>query len=283
VLIAGESGCGKELVANALHEQSARAGKPFLALNCSAFTSSLIESDLFGHMKGAFTGAIADKAGAFEATDGGTLFLDEIGELPLELQPKLLRALESSVIRRVGGTREIRVDTRIIAATHRNLEELVASGDFREDLFHRLFVLSIRLPPLRERTDDILPLARHFLALQAPERKLSLDAEAEKELLQYPWPGNIRELRNIIVRSILMNDGEVIKKDDLQFTKDAFSGRGKDARGSIRELESEERQKMIDALDQTEGNRAEAARILGISKSTFHDRLKRYGITIRAK
>jgi DNA-binding NtrC family response regulator len=283
VLVMGESGCGKELVARALHDQSQRAQKPYLALNCSAFTSALIESDLFGHTKGAFTGAVSDKAGAFEATDGGTLFLDEIGELPLELQPKLLRALESAVIRRVGGTREIKVDTRIIAATHRNLEELVDAGEFREDLFHRLFVLSISLPPLRDRTDDILPLARHFLAVQAPDRKLKLDEEVEKALVDYAWPGNIRELRNIIVRSILMTDDDIITKDDLQFSKDAFSSRSKDARGSIRELESEERQKMIDALDQTEGNRAEAARILGISKSTFHDRLKRYGISIKAK
>jgi DNA-binding NtrC family response regulator len=283
VLIVGESGCGKELVARALHDESQRASKPFLALNCSAFTSALIESDLFGHTKGAFTGAVSDKAGAFEATDGGTLFLDEIGELPLELQPKLLRALESSVIRRVGETREIKVNTRIVAATHRNLEELVETGEFREDLFHRLFVLSIRLPALRERPDDILPLARHFLAAQAPERRLALDSKAESALLEYPWPGNIRELRNVIVRSILMTDGDIIQREDLQFSKNAFSVRSNDARGSIRELESEERKRMIDALDRTGGNRAEAARILGMSKSTFHDRLKRYGISITAK
>jgi DNA-binding NtrC family response regulator len=283
VLIMGESGCGKELVARAVHDSSARSSKPYLALNCSAFTSSLIESELFGHVKGAFTGAISDKEGAFEATDGGTLFLDEIGELPLELQPKLLRVLESSSVRRVGGNREIKVDTRIVAATHRNLEELVDAGEFREDLFHRLFVLSISIPPLRERAEDILPLAHHFLRSQAPERGPRLDDDAKERLLEYDWPGNIRELRNIIVRSILMTDGSVIRASDLVFSKTAFSTQARDARGSVRLIEGEERQKMIEALEKTEGNRAEAARILGVSKSTFHDRMRRYGIPSKTR
>jgi DNA-binding NtrC family response regulator len=282
-LIIGESGCGKELVARALHDHSSRARRPFLALNCSAFTSSLIESELFGHDKGAFTGALHDKEGAFEATDGGTLFLDEIGELPLELQPKLLRVLESSTVRRVGGTRETKIDTRIVAATHRNLEELVDMGEFREDLFHRLFVLSIRIPPLRDRREDILPLARHFLRAQAPERKLGLDEQAERALLEHDWPGNIRELRNIIVRSILMTDGPLIRSGDLEFSKTAFSSQTRDARGSVRLIESEDRQKMIEALEKTDGNRAEAARILGVSKSTFHDRMRRYGISTKVR
>jgi DNA-binding NtrC family response regulator len=281
VLIMGESGSGKELVAQALHERSARKNKPYLALNCGALSSGLIEGELFGYMKGSFTGAAGDKMGAFEATDGGTLFLDEIGELPLELQPKLLRVLESSCVRRIGGTREVPIDTRVIAATHRNLEDLVAINEFREDLFHRLFVLSISIPPLRDRVEDVLPLVRHFLASQAPERKLKLDKSAEAALASYSWPGNIRELRNVIVRAILMTDGEVIREDDLSFSKDAFSKSNKDARGAVRQLESDEREKMIRVLEETDGNRSEAARVLGLSKSTFHDRLKRYGIPLK--
>jgi DNA-binding NtrC family response regulator len=281
VLIMGESGTGKELVARALHDQSHRSGKPFLALNCGALTPTMIEGELFGHVKGAFTGAIADKPGAFEATDGGTLFLDEIGELPLELQPKLLRVLESKCVRRIGGTKEIRIETRIVAATHRNLEDLVEQGLFREDLFHRLFVLSVKIPPLRERPDDIVALTKHFLALQSPERTLELDASAEEALLGHSWPGNIRELRNIIVRSILMLDGDVITAGDLQFSKDAFSKSSKDARRSVRQLEETERERILEILERSGGNRAEAARLLGMSKSTFHDRLKRYGISAK--
>jgi two-component system NtrC family response regulator len=278
VLILGESGTGKELVARAIYHHGTRAGKPFMAINCAAIPETLIENELFGALAGSHSTAHQKVEGKVAAAEGGTLFLDEIGELPLELQPKLLRVLESSTVRRVGGTREIEVDTRIIAATHRNLEELVEDGEFREDLFHRLFVLSIRVPPVRERPGDILPLARHFLQTQAPERGLALDKNAERALLEYSWPGNIRELRNIIVRSILMTDGALIRAADLQFSKDEFSPRARDARVSVRQLEQDDRQRMIDALEKTDGNRAEAARMLGLSKSTFHDRLKRYGI-----
>lgn len=276
VLVNGESGCGKELVARALHDASERASRPYLALNCGALTHSLIEGELFGHVKGAFTGATADKPGAFEAASGGTLFLDEIGELPLDLQPKLLRVLESSSVRRVGGHREIPVDTRIVAATHRNLEALVQSGDFREDLFHRLFVLSIRIPSLSERTEDILPLARAFLA-DAP-RAVTLDPSAEAALGDYMWPGNVRELRNVLVRALFMSDGDTLTADDLQFSRDAFTTRSKDARRSVREHDSQDRERIMEALEKTHGNRSEAARLLGLSKSTFHDRVKRYGI-----
>ena len=280
VLITGESGSGKELVARGLHDESSRAAGPYLALNCGALSSTLIESELFGHMKGAFTGATDTKEGAFEATSGGTLFLDEIGELPLDLQPKLLRVLETSTVRRVGDTKERHVDTRIIAATHRNLEELVSEGSFREDLFHRLFVLSIPIPPLHERPEDILALAEHFIQSQAP-RRLVLSREAREAVLDYTWPGNIRELRNVIVRAILLTDGDEIGVADLQFSRDAFTSRSKDARRSVRRHDEEERNELLDALDQAKGNRAEAARILGVSKSTFHDRLKRYGIPLK--
>ncbi|MCA9555775.1 MAG: sigma-54-dependent Fis family transcriptional regulator [Myxococcales bacterium] len=191
----------------------------------------------------------------------------------------MLRVLESSTVRRVGGTQEIPVDTRIVAATHRNLEALVQDGQFREDLFHRLFVLSIRIPPLAERPEDVLPLARHFLA-GAP-RTVTLHDSAETALLDYTWPGNVRELRNVLVRALLMTDGDVIRAEDLEFSRDAFTARSQDARRSVREHDEAERQQILDALDRTNGNRSEAARLLGVSKSTFHDRVKRYGIPAR--
>ncbi len=277
VLVVGESGSGKELIARALHDASPRSRGPYLALNCGALTPTVVESELFGHEKGAFTSAEAEKDGAFMAASGGTLFLDEIGELPLDLQPKLLRVLETGTVRRVGGTKEIAVDTRIVAATHRNLEELVEDGRFREDLFHRLFVLSLRVPPLSERPDDILPLARHFLKSQSP-RPLTLTSDAEEALFDYTWPGNIRELRNVLVRAILMTDANRIAAGDLQFSRDAFTTRSSDVRRKVRRKDEEERDKMLDILDECGGNRAEAARKLGVSKSTFHDRLKRFGI-----
>ena len=279
VLIFGDSGSGKELVARALHDSSSRKRGPFLALNCGALTHTLIESELFGHVKGTFTGATSDKPGAFEAASRGTLFLDEIGELPLDLQPKLLRVLESSTVRRVGGTEEVPVQTRIVAATHRNLEALVEQGLFREDLFHRLFVLTVRIPPLSERPEDILPLARHFIRSHAP-RTVELEPSAERALETYAWPGNVRELRNVIVRALLMGDGRAIGIADLQFSRDAFSS-PKNARRSVRDHDEEERRRILEVLEQTRGNRSEAARLLGISKSTFHDRVKRYGIAPR--
>lgn len=279
VLIFGDSGSGKELVARALHDTSSRNRGPFLALNCGALTHTLIESELFGHVKGTFTGATSDKPGAFEAASNGTLFLDEIGELPFDLQPKLLRVLESSAVRRVGGTEEVPVKTRIVAATHRNLEALVEQGAFREDLFHRLFVLPIRIPPLSERPEDILPLARHFIRSLAPEA-VELEPSAERALETYAWPGNVRELRNVIVRALLMGDGRAIGLEDLQFSKDAFSS-PKHARRSVRDHDEEERRRILEVLERTRGNRSEAARLLGVSKSTFHDRVKRYGIAPR--
>jgi DNA-binding NtrC family response regulator len=280
VLIIGESGCGKDLVARALHEQSVRASKPYLAINCAALANTLIESELFGYTKGAFTGAREDTVGAFQATNEGTLLLDEIGEFPLELQPKLLRVLEASSVRRIGGHCEIPINTRVIASTHRNLQELVVRGQFREDLFHRLFVLSILVPPLRERPEDVLPLARHFLSTQASRRSIELDWSAEAALLEYKWPGNIRELRNVIVRAVFMTDGDTITAQDLWFSKYAFPESGIDVAA---EHEPGECEKISRALSLAGGNRAEAARLLGMSKSTFHDRLRRCGFGVKTK
>ena len=277
ILIFGESGSGKELVARALHDRSTRRNGPYLALNCGALNSQLIESELFGHTKGSFTGAMRDKVGAFEATNGGTLFLDEVGELPLDLQPKLLRVLETSTVRAVGGTKEVPVNTRVISATHKNLKQMVEEGTFREDLFHRLLVLSLLIPPLSQRPEDIPALAEHFLQAQAP-RPMKLAPDAQKALENYDWPGNVRELRNVIVRAILMTDVDTIRASDLQFTKDAFSRPMRDAKRTLRHRDANERERIISTLEAVNGNKTEAARVLRMSKSTFYDRLRRYGI-----
>jgi DNA-binding NtrC family response regulator len=272
VMIVGESGVGKDLVAQALHEQSRRKAKPYLAINCGALSPTLIESELFGHVKGSFTGATCDKTGAFEANDEGTLFLDEIGELPLDLQPKLLRVLESSCIRRIGGLREVPVRTRVVTSTHRDLRALVTRGAFREDLFHRLVVHLIDVPPLRERLVDVLPLARFVLEGHSPRKVL--DPTAEAVLTAYAWPGNVRELRNLLVRAIALAEGETIRSFDLRFSKDLFGS-------SRREGTLNEERQIRSALSESRGNQAAAARLLGISKSTFHDRLRRYGIRVK--
>jgi DNA-binding NtrC family response regulator len=275
VLVHGESGSGKELVARAIHAESGRSG-PFLALNCGALNPTLVESELFGHVKGAFTGAGADRKGAFEACAGGTLFLDEIGELPLDLQPKLLRVLESSAVRRIGDTVERPVDVRIVAATHRNLEEAVRQGHFREDLFHRLFVLSLILPPLRDRPEDVELLAEGFAASRGDGVRFSEAARAR--LRQHTWPGNVRELRNVVIRALVMGRGPRIEAEDLQFSSEAFGPSRPLVRRTVETDESSEKARMLDALTQSGGNRSEAARLLGVSKSTFFDRLKRFGI-----
>lgn len=218
ILVTGESGTGKELVARALHEESARRNKPFIALNCSALPSELVESELFGHTRGAFTGAVKDRGGLFEAAHGGTLFLDEIGDLPLLAQAKVLRALESGEVMRVGGTRTSRVDVRVIAATNRPLDEMVSDGRFREDLLYRLKVISLALPPLRDRISDIPLLSTHFLGLFATRHGLPARAigdDAHEILMQYEWPGNVRELRNVIEGALVMCDGAEIAACDL--------------------------------------------------------------------
>ena len=267
VLVHAESGCGKELVAQAIHAESTCTG-PFLALNCGALSAQLVESELFGHVKGAFTGALTDKKGAFEAASGGTLFLDEVGELPLELQPRLLRVLEGKRVRPVGATQEVPVDCRIVAATHRNLESAVREGRFREDLFHRLFVLSLSIPPLRRRREDISILAAVMLEQSGADAGLA--PEAENKLLAHDWPGNVRELRNVLVRAVFARESGDIGPGHLRFSHDAF--------GETVATEENERERFVRALDASGGNRSEAARMLGISKSTFFDRLRRYGL-----
>jgi transcriptional regulator with AAA-type ATPase domain len=277
VVVTGASGTGKEGISRALHYASRRAGGPYLALNCGALASNLIESELFGHVRGAFTGADADKRGAFEAASGGTLFLDEVGELPLELQPKLLRVLETKTVRRVGGTEEIPVDTRVVAATHRNLQRLVEEGRFREDLFHRLFVLGIAVPNLAERPEDIEPLARHFID-EASRGARALTPAAFEALRRYDWPGNARELRNVLIRALASTSAPTIDAEDLLFTRDAFASAPPPGRATPETSEVDERVELEEALRATRGNRAAAARRLGMSKSTFYDKVRRLGI-----
>lgn len=221
ILITGESGVGKELFAEQIHLRSARNGKPFVRVNCAALSSSLLESELFGHVKGAFTDAVSDRKGRFEAADGGTLFLDEIGELPLELQAKLLRVLQNHTFERVGSSKTVSVDVRIVAATNRNLEKMVEEGSFRSDLFYRLNVMPLNIPPLRERKEDILPLAKFFLSKFGNETKKSFDGfspSAENALLDYYWPGNIRELENSIERACVLGTPPIIQAEDLRIS-----------------------------------------------------------------
>ncbi|MBL8998279.1 MAG: sigma-54 dependent transcriptional regulator [Gemmatimonadales bacterium] len=267
VLITGETGTGKELIARAIHYHGPRREGPFVDINCAALPEHLLESDLFGHEKGAFTDASATKPGLFEMAEGGSIFLDEIGHLALPLQGKLLRALQERRIRRVGGVRSIAVDVRVIAATHVNLLEAVRAGQFREDLFYRLNVVPIQLPPLRQRRDDILPLARHFLGRFAAEYGVPLPrltAAAERALLDRAWPGNVRELRNVVERTVLLASGTEIEPVDFEFTT-AADGSAPDA-GAPRLLSEIIARAVRDALAEAEGNKSEAARRLGISR-----------------
>ncbi|MBI2338921.1 MAG: sigma 54-interacting transcriptional regulator [Deltaproteobacteria bacterium] len=273
VLVYGETGSGKELVARAIHELSPRRDKPYVILNCGAISVHLIESELFGHEKGAFTGAVARRAGAFEQANNGTLFLDEIGELPLELQPKLLRVLENRAIRRVGGDEEIPVDVRIVAATHKNLSEQVKKGTFREDLFFRLFVIPLSVPPLKDRKDDVPLLADYFLRQASPQSPLSLSPEVLSKLAAYSWPGNVRELKNVVLRSLVFCDGPVIRPEHIELIG------GDPGREAERmSLDRVEKYKILEALEKTGGNKAQTADLLGIAKSTLFKKLKDYGI-----
>jgi two-component system, NtrC family, response regulator AtoC len=272
VLIQGESGTGKELVARCIHRNSPRAQKVFVPVNCAALSPTLIESELFGHERGAFTGATGQHAGRFERAHGGTLFLDEIGELDAGLQAKLLRVLQEKTFERVGGTRQITADVRVIAATHRDLRQSVAEGRFREDLYYRLATFPIQLPALRERPADIRRLARFFLDRATRELGkdgLSFTPEAENVLLAYSWPGNVRELQNTMERLAILCDG-IVEPDDLPIT-----GTGPVRPVLFRDIE---RQAIEDALAQHGGNRTRAARQLGISLRTLQYRLKEYGL-----
>jgi DNA-binding NtrC family response regulator len=278
VLIIGESGSGKELVARALHDASPRKDKPFLALNCGGLTASVIAGELFGHERGSFTGAVEEKAGAFEFTDGGTIFLDEIGELPLELQTTLLRVIESNAIRRVGGNAEIPINTRIVAATHRNLAEAVEQGAFRGDLFQRLETYPLVVPPLRKRPADVVALARHFLKVGAPEHDLVLSGEVEQLLKKHDWPWNARELRNVMERAILnANGAPTIQPEHLEFSGESFKP-SNELRSRVLKMDRDERSQIIEALELHAWNKTHAAAELGIKRTTLLDRIKRHGI-----
>jgi two-component system NtrC family response regulator len=281
VLIAGETGTGKEVVARALHRYGRRRAKPFIAVNCAAIPSELLESQLFGHVRGAFTGAVADRIGSFREAQGGTLFLDEIGDMDLAMQAKLLRVLQERVVTPVGG-RPVSIDVRIVAASHRDLRAAVARGSFREDLFYRLGVVPLALPPLRDRLADIIPLAEHFLAQAAPpSRRLGTDAAAF--LLGYAWPGNVRELQNAILRVSALVRRPVIAAADLAFLDAPSLKAGVDATdwlsGDLPSAVSRLEAAMIRrALAACGGNRTEAAKMLGIHRQLLHTKLQRYGL-----
>ena len=294
VLIEGASGTGKELVAKALHFNSPRKDKPFVAVNCSALAESLLESELFGHEKGAFTGAVSMKKGRFEIADGGTLFLDEIGELSQELQVKLLRVLQERVIERVGGVKQVAVNIRLIAATNKSLKEEVANGSFREDLFYRLNVVSIALPPLRERLEDIRPLVSHFIAKYSAERNTDppvtgIHREVERLFYEYEWPGNVRELENVIERAVVMSPEEAIQVSDLpkDFVDNAHStlhmdGIPMDA-NLYDTLALVEKNMIIRALKKANYVQAHAAELLGIGKSGLNQKIKKYKLSEKIK
>ena len=291
VLITGESGTGKECVAQYIHQESKRSEGPFIRVNCAALSETLLESELFGHEKGAFTGAFKSRAGRFELANGGTLLLDEIGEISIGLQAKLLRVLEEEEFERVGGTTTIGVDVRVLATTNRNLATEVSAGNFREDLYYRLHVLPIHLHPLRERADDILPLSHHFGAYYAEQNGRSVpsfSAEAEGRLSQWNWPGNVRELQNVVQRAVVLLQGDVLGVEDLTFgPTDPRSDGAAPARIipadagpqsahplANRPLADTEREAILATLECTGGNKTEAARRLGVSARTLSNKMK---------
>jgi DNA-binding NtrC family response regulator len=289
VLITGESGTGKELVARALHRNSPRASGAFVAVNCGAITETLLESELFGHVKGSFTGATGDKRGLFEEANQGTIFLDEIGETSLALQVKLLRVLQESEIRRVGSARSVRVDARVLAATNRDLEREVTEGRFREDLFYRLSVVTLRVPPLRERADDLALLAAHALrqAREAGARAATISEEALATLSQYGWPGNVRELENTIAHAALYARGKVITPEDLpvKVRNHARAGEPENKTQSmfkdLPSLDELERRYLIHVLQAVGGSRTRAAEVLKIDRRTLYRMAERFGINLK--
>jgi two-component system NtrC family response regulator len=293
VLIEGASGTGKELVAKSIHFNSPRRNQPFVAVNCSALAETLLESELFGHEKGAFTGAISMKKGRFELADQGTLFLDEIGELSSSLQVKLLRVLQEKVFERVGGTRPVTVNIRLIAATNKSLREEIRKGHFREDLFYRLNVVHVVLPPLEERIEDIRPLSAHFIAKYAGEHHgeqpvVRMDKEVERLFFEYSWPGNVRELENVIERAMVMCPGDTIRVDDLP--KDFRKNISMDTTLRLDDLPPQatlyealahvEKQMILRALQKSDYIQAHAATLLGIGKSGLNQKLKKYNIDV---
>jgi transcriptional regulator with GAF, ATPase, and Fis domain len=301
VLLRGETGTGKEMVARAIHINSARESRPFVRVNCAALAPGVLESELFGHEKGAFTGAVARRLGRFELADGGTLFLDEVGDLPVDVQVKLLRVLQEREFERVGGAETVKVDVRVISATHRDLETLIASNEFREDLYYRLNVFPIMLPPLRERPGDIALLCEHFIQKYAQsigKRVRGLDPGAVASLTAYSWPGNVRELENVIERAMILARGSELTAADLEFSRRPLSaaaiaptslstgGGGFRTTTPVRDggrplherLSEQERGEIITAIEQAQGNIALAARTLGINRSTLYYRLRKHGL-----
>ncbi|MFP4190548.1 MAG: sigma-54-dependent transcriptional regulator [Candidatus Hydrogenedentota bacterium] len=273
-LVLGESGTGKEVVAQFIHEQSPRHAKALVRVDCGALPENLIEAELFGHEKGAYTGADHARAGRFEEADGGTLFLDEVGEIPLSLQPKLLGVLETGGFRRIGGSRPLHSDVRLIAATNRDLETEVREDRFREDLYFRLNVFAIIVPPLRERRDDILPLTAKFL--QGYHKRLA--PAAERLLMAYDWPGNIRELRNVITRAAIMAHGETILPADLPPALQKAEKKPGDGSVLVGDMEEIQRRAILEALEKTGGNKSRAAELLGISRRNLIYKLRTYGL-----
>ena len=282
VLIEGETGSGKELVARGIHDASARRDRPFVVVNCGAISPELVESELFGHEKGAFTGATAQRKGAFELANNGTIFLDEIGELPFILQPKLLRALEQREVKRVGGNETIQADVRILAATHRNLREEIARKSFREDLYFRIGAITVPVPPLRDHREDVPAIARHFLA--GMERRSgrpvpALSPDAHDVLISHHWPGNVRELRNAVQRAVVMGEGPGRTAADFSFLRKETPGTSDlSAAGGLSRWEQAERTNILAELARQDGNKTRTARELGIAKSTLFEKLKKYGI-----
>ena len=280
VLITGETGTGKELAARAVHSQSYRRDKPFVAVSCAALPESLLESELFGHEKGSFTGAYAQKKGKFEAADGGTLFLDEIGEMSANIQVHLLRVLEEKEFNRVGGNEPVKVDVRVISATNRDMKEAIARGKFREDIYYRLNVVNIELPPLRERTEDIPLLAEHFLkgfALENQKEIAGFSPEATDFLLKHDWPGNVRELENAIERAVILAHNPVIEAADLSQQELVPAGSTSPAKN----LKQVEKKHIQDVLTETGGNYTEAAKILGVSRMTLYNKTKAYRLNVK--
>jgi len=286
VLITGESGTGKELIARSIHAHSGRGNGPFVAINCAAIPRELLESELFGHVKGAFTGAIKDKTGRFALADGGTLFLDEVGELPLELQPKLLRALQERTVEPVGGTKELKLDVRVVAATNLDIEKAIAEGVFREDLYYRLAVIPIHLPPLRQRSDDIPLLLRHF-SIKHGAGSVTFDKQSLATLTAYAWPGNVRELENTVERLLILRNVDTITRDDLpdKIRNDEATPPAAAHSGGIINLPDEgysleqlEREIVVQALERNGWNQTAASRFLRIPRHTLIYRMEKYEI-----
>lgn len=279
VCLIGESGTGKELAARSVHELSVRHREPFVPVNCGAIPENLIESILFGHEKGSFTGAAQQQKGLFEEAHQGTLFLDEIGEMPLNLQTRLLRVLENKTLRRVGGKSEIPVDVRLVCATHRDLKQQVVQGTFRQDLFFRLYIFPLEIPPLRERHKDILPLANGFLKDFSPDGQIkTFSAAAQKKLQNYNWPGNVRELKNAVQRTLILSSAETIEAEEIVLTDMQQTATPSENLGTAT-LEEYEREAMVAVLKRHRGNQSSASEQLGISRSTLFHKIKKYSIS----